>query len=241
MNTPHISEQEICLYVDALKLDKTDHLPQNLVDHVSTCMECKTEIMRLYDVLRNDDYPRAGDHPSLGPLQRGESKPIPLMYRIAAALVLLLGAGLVAYFVFVKTSHEPAHSAQSVIVDTAGAGQKQDTQATLSIPKNFAANFTPSPNLEDLVGGNVRGASVTVESPENGQAITGKMVFRWRSSSKGPFTVTIRTNKEEEVFRITTDRQMALCDKRLDPGLYYWTLLEDGELVHVGKFVVPLR
>ena len=240
MNMPHISEEEICLYVDALKLEKTDRLPQNLVDHVSTCMDCKREIMQLYDVLRNEDYHRAGDHPLLNPLQGAGPNRIPLMYRIAAALVLLVGAGLVAYYALVRTSHEPALSAQSVIVDTAGAGLNQDTQSTLPSPRNFAANFTSSPNMEDLVGMEVRAASVTVESPANGQAVTGDIAFRWNSAGKATFKVRVLTNKEEEVFQATTDRNMVLCAKRLDPGLYYWTLLENGELVHVGKFMVPL-
>jgi hypothetical protein len=240
MNTPHISEQEICLYVDALKLERTERLPQKLVDHVSSCMECKKEIMQLYDILRNEDYHRAGDHPFLGPAQGARPKRIPLIYRIAAAFVLLLGAGLVAYYAFMKNPHEPELSAQSVIADTAGAGEKQDTQTTKPSPRDFSANFTSSPNLEDLVGADVRAASVTVASPEDGQAIKGDIVFRWRSSSKGLFRVRLLTNKEEEVFQATTDRNTVLCDKRLEPGLYYWTLLEDGELVHVGKFMVPL-
>ena len=113
------------------------------------------------------------------------------------------------------------------------------TDALLTAEK-FAANFTPSPNLEDLVGSNFRAASVTVESPSNGQAVTGNIMFRWRARGTTAFKVRVLTNSEKEVFQVTTDRHSVLYDKPLDPGLYYWMLLEDGELVHVGKFTVPV-
>lgn len=34
---------------------------------------------------------------------------------------------------------------------------------------------------------------------------------------------------------------MVLCDKQLEPGLYYWTLQANGGLVHVGKFIVSVK
>jgi hypothetical protein len=112
------------------------------------------------------------------------------------------------------------------------------TQTAPPAPESFADNFTPSPNMENLVGAELRAASVTVQSPVNGQAVRGNIVFRWKSAGKATFRVRVLTNKEEEVFRATTDRNNALCDKRLAPGLYYWTLMENGELVHVGEFTI---
>jgi hypothetical protein len=70
VNTPHLSEQEISLYVDALKLNRTEQLAHNLVDHVAACLECKREIMQLHDVLREVKYDRAEEHPPRGPLKK---------------------------------------------------------------------------------------------------------------------------------------------------------------------------
>jgi hypothetical protein len=240
MKSEHISDQDICLYVDALKLGRTEQLPHDIVEHVSDCLQCKREIMQLYDALRKEDYQRVGGHPSLGAPERPEREPTRLIFRLAAGIVLLIAAGLIAYFAFVKTSPEPSASSSSAVLDTAGVEKKENAQVPVPAENKFAANFTPSPNLEDLVGANLRSTSITVESPKNGQSVAGNVVFRWQSPGTMRFRVRVLTNKETEVFRVTTDHHVVRYDQRLDPGLYYWTLQENGELVHVGTFTVPL-
>jgi negative regulator of sigma E activity len=240
MNSKHLSDQEICLYVDALKLGGTEHLPHDIVEHVSDCLQCKREIMQLYDAVPGKNYQSIGEHPFLGAQQSHRREWTRLIFRMAAAIVVLIAAGVIAYFAFIKTPHELTRSTSSAVVDTTAMGKKENAQGPVSPEKKFAANFTPSPNMEDLVGANLRSTSISVESPKNGQSVTGSVVFRWKSEGSMLFKVRLLTNAETEVFQATTDRPMVQCDKRLDPGLYYWTLQEDGELVHVGKFTVPL-
>jgi hypothetical protein len=241
MKTEHISEQDVCLYVDALKLRKTDLLPEDIVAHVADCAACKQEVMQLYDTLQDVEYTDAESHPYFGLTGKPERRSLPLFYRIAAAIVLMLGAGFMAYYAFVKQpATQEAPTTQSAVVDTVNQNLKHDSQTTATVRKDFAANYTPSPNLENLVDDNFRASSITVEFPRNGQSVAGKITFRWMSQSEASYKLRIVTNKEKEIYQATTNRGTVLYDKPLEPGLYYWMLLGDGELVHVGKFKVPL-
>lgn len=251
MKTEHITDQDICLYVDALKLRKTEQLPSDIVAHVADCVECKKQIMQLYDVLKDEDYREIQSHPTFGQEKPTRQEPARLLYRLAAGIVVMLAAGAIAYFALLRNTGEPASSGQAVATDTSGLNTKGNAGRPTA---EFAANFTPSPNMEDLVGSDFRAASVTVDSPTNGQAVRGDIAFRWKSPvfqtetpgrkgrSRGTVTFRVRilTNREQEIFQTTTQRNSVVYDKRLDPGLYYWTLQEDGELVHVGKFTVPV-
>ena len=50
----HLSEQELAQYVDALVLDKEDELPQEVLEHVAECFECKIEIMEVFELVGAD-------------------------------------------------------------------------------------------------------------------------------------------------------------------------------------------
>ncbi len=239
MTTEHLTDQDICLYVDALKLQKTEQLPPDIVAHVSDCIECKKQIMQLYDALSGEDYRHLRDHPTFGPQKGVKREPARLVLRLAAGIVVLLAAGAIAYFAFLRNAHEAGPPTRAATVDSTGISNPKTVENPTSAGK-FAANFSPSPNMEDLVGSTPRAASVTVNSPTNGQTIRENIVFRWKSHGTMTFKVRILNNREGEVFRATTDRDSVLYDQRLDPGLYYWTLQADGELVHVGKFTVAV-
>jgi hypothetical protein len=49
----HLSEQELAQYVDALVLDKEDELPQEVLEHVAECFECKVEIMEVLEIIES--------------------------------------------------------------------------------------------------------------------------------------------------------------------------------------------
>lgn len=43
----HLTENEIAQYVDALVSDKQDQLPEEILEHVEECVECKMEIIEV--------------------------------------------------------------------------------------------------------------------------------------------------------------------------------------------------
>ena len=60
---PHLDEQELAQYIDALMFDKQGQLPEYILEHVEECFGCKVEIrevLALAQFVRSQsefDYP----------------------------------------------------------------------------------------------------------------------------------------------------------------------------------------
>lgn len=101
--------------------------------------------------------------------------------------------------------------------------------------------FRELPHLEYLVSNHEsRSTAVEVLSPQNGVKITGPIKFVWKLG-KEPHYLKILNNQENELAEILIDKDEYLFEKKLFPGLYYWKLDRDHELLYVGKFIVPLQ
>lgn len=59
----HLDEQELAQYVDALISDKQDHLPEEILEHVEECLECKLEVMEVWILIEPDDQTPTFDIP----------------------------------------------------------------------------------------------------------------------------------------------------------------------------------
>jgi hypothetical protein len=49
--TTHLTEVELALYVDAIVLDAQVKLPEDILDHVADCTECKVELIELLELI----------------------------------------------------------------------------------------------------------------------------------------------------------------------------------------------
>ncbi len=113
--------------------------------------------------------------------------------------------------------------------------QKQEKAPVL-----LAANFEPSATYEEMLASNLRSAATTILSPKIGQKITGNTIqFRWKTSEAGPFLLKILNNRGRELLSLSTEQNSLTLKRKLPPGLYYWKLETEEELMAVGKFLVP--
>jgi len=46
----HLDENEIALYVEAIESGTVDGLPEEILGHVEACLECKCEIMAIFEI-----------------------------------------------------------------------------------------------------------------------------------------------------------------------------------------------
>lgn len=218
----HLNDLGISFFVDALKLDRVKEIPDDIRSHVESCHRCKSEIWGLYELLKDQDYSGQGTHPFFGEgvadwagadkelreLKTGEWK---FIFRIAA--IVLISSTLGLYLFIGKFGSN---------------GSKPE----------IAENFTPSPNLEDLVGESYRAYSTEVLSPENGRNYNGAIDFRWESDYEGPLVLKILNNKEKVVGEFVVLENQLHFKENLPPGLYYWKLETEDELLYIGKFYV---
>ena len=100
----HLNQTGVGLYVDALRLQKQDELPPEIVDHVEECEQCREKVFHYYQFKKNDDVSELKHHPYFAPQSATAGKTRSIQntknqkrfYLIAASitLIILLAASL---------------------------------------------------------------------------------------------------------------------------------------------------
>jgi hypothetical protein len=238
----HLSEDSIYLFIDALKLERTEKLPEAIQDHVEDCQQCKKEIIDLYATVRGITYSDGESHPFLS----GQREPGSTLYpflRMAAVIVILIGAAVFSYLLF--TDKEPAivteeRAPEEIITEEDPLPEEEAIPVDPDRADLFAANFTPIPLYEGLVDQQFRFYGLQVSSPSIGQEVTGEVTFEWDIRYTDPITLSIINNRLETVYRQSTTENRIRFSEPLYPGIYYWRLDTDDETLYVGKFFVPV-
>lgn len=136
--------------------------------------------------------------------------------------------------------------------DTAGAGAGRNSktanrrsQVSSGPPETdanpvLAASFTPSETLDPLAGAITRSGGLSAIRPANGAdfEIGQRVVFSWQAQAEQPLTLRLLNNREEEVFSRAAKGGRLESPVGLAPGLYYWKLETEDDLIYVGKFFV---
>ena len=237
----HLNEEGVALFVDALKLDTVEQLPGAVRDHAADCPECKKEITGLFALLDGVDYSDVRSHPSFN-IARGKGSRVPLLMKLAAVVA---GAAILATITYYlgpfrqgETSTQAPQSLLGRGADSAGTAQSAGTQSTPAAKEVFAGDFTADPDLEDLVNGRSRSAALSVTSPTNGSVLQPDEVFSWKGEGKKSLTLRIMNNKGGTVLTEIAPPSRFVLKQRLSPGLYYWKIETESELLYVGKFFV---
>ena len=242
-NDFHLNDEGVALYVDALKLRRTQELPGEVRDHVSNCQVCRKEITGLFSLLAEEDYSAMGPHPLLGRNQERKRKNARWIYRVAALVVAGLGISVIAYIIFFQTENvTPVTSHvrfdRTEAVDTAAQKRVGDAVTRQDAGTMYANSFAELPELEGLVAEEMRSPGIDGVSPDIGSYVNQPVIFDWKSGGNVPVMLSVLTNRDSLVYRSRIGRLPHVLQRSLAPGLYYWKLESGGELVFVGKFLV---
>ena len=99
-------------------------------------------------------------------------------------------------------------------------------------------NYETLPYFEEILSDVSRSESVTVLSPQVGAVVQNKPLFKWEGLEEERIYLIILDNQGNELFRFTTDKNQFKLSKKLNPGLYYWKLESEEDLLFLGKFLV---
>jgi hypothetical protein len=77
-----------------------------------------------------------------------------------------------------------------------------------------------------------------VVSPKNNAVVSQEILFEWNVQDGGLVSVTILSNREDVLKNVKLKRSKFFFSGKLNPGLYYWKLEREDELLYVGKFFV---
>lgn len=109
---------------------------------------------------------------------------------------------------------------------------------TQNIRKQYAENFIPAPYLEGMLSFQARAGEIQIRSPEMGQTCKGRIFFSWEPTDANPLFLVLLNNRGKIIRRIqVTDNKYRLKEK-LMPGLYYWKLESEEEMLILGKFMI---
>gem|GEM_PF-591796 len=237
----HLSDEAIALYVDALRFNKVYHLPSVILSHVADCRECKMEIVEIFSLLQGPEIDGTEPHPFLDEKTAEVEMEFSIAFRVAAVLVIGISIGLVSYY-FRMLLEE--HTVISGSIDTPEYVQRgkqnfvPSDSLAVSGQEFFAENFTVSPNLENLVNAHSRSLSVEVLSPLNGENFKERILFQWKADADDRLTLKILSNNEKTLQTISVRGSRYVFSQKIPPGLYYWKLEDNDELLHLGKFFV---
>lgn len=114
-------------------------------------------------------------------------------------------------------------------------------------PESVAANFEKSPAFESLMRQTYQSNLFVSEVyPDNEQSFEGAIEFRWQlqedyAVKAGKIELQIMNNKEQQLHTYQTTDNRFVFDEKLAPGLYYWALLSEKEMIYLGRFYVGKR
>lgn len=260
-NKNHLNDVTIALFVDAMVLNKEVLLPEEVRAHVEDCQHCKEEILALYEIIKKDnriqDYE---NHPYLKSSSSDEKKSFQTnnLLKIAAGFILIVGIGSLIYYIF-KSQKELVAPVNQITKTTDSTDRFNDnkiaeTDTGNSIPSKkyesdkssmqqteLAINMKESPLFENLIESHYRSNDIEVSFPRPGHRFINNhtIEFKFEGDIIKPLVLIIYNNKGEKITEKSNISGAKISlNKRLPSGLYYWKLLQDDDLLQVGKFFV---
>jgi hypothetical protein len=216
-------------------------LPPAVRDHVAGCHECKKEITGLFALLDDVDYSDVRSHP-LFEITHGSGSRLPQLMKIAAVIAGVASLAALTYYLGPfregQTSGQKPEVGSGWSVDSVQKGQDSPAGFQKATSEELAANFAVDPELEDMVNGRSRSAAFRVISPRNGSVLGPDAVFSWKGMGRESRTLSIMNNRGNTGLTESGSHSRYILRQRLSPGLYYWKIESESELLYVGKFLV---
>ena len=251
----HLSDESTACYTNALLEGEFSTLPEEILTHVEACSDCKDRILEISMFLRNPDSSSFIN--SLNEtLPDTRRKWYAYPKRLAAALfvaALLLSTYFFVYkegsilkeMLFKSSFTEKNKKIEAKIKmqqemktphgKNQAAGKNRVTKKNNHLPPD---NFRVNPNLESMIGTQYRSATTQILSPGNNSTLNGDIVFAWGKTFQGTLTLKIINNKNIVAYNYEVNGNRFLFKKKLTPGLYYWKLENQKDLLYLGKFFI---
>ena len=174
----------------------------------------------------------------------------------AASVIILLSVGVIFYLSGNKFNTKSKPGKQQASLPAQHPSGDKGLQALKPVPQTnlvfpekqtgavlLADNFKPMDELELLVGSVTRSAQLKLIVPGSNQSVKAgsRVLFRWIEQSSWPeVAIVIMNNHGTPVLETPALRggTFEVHTKGFPPGLYYWKILQNDELVLMGKLAL---
>ena len=258
ISTSHLNDHQTALYVDYLLNEKSSKPAENILNHVESCPICKDNILDVFFCLKNfrslqKQRPFKYLIPELT-IEKSPRKQYAYLKRIAASF-FIMALFLTFYFTIIdrqlfqnkidskghsSSISNPAnqHSLTSIKSLSRTENIKPSQPEKRSVADSQNKNFTINPNLEYMINSQFRNETIKVNSPANNSTLINNIIFSWESFTAKPIQLKILSNRNEVLFEYTIQTNQFVLKEILFPGLYYWKLENQTDLLYVGKFFI---
>ncbi|MFM9946526.1 MAG: anti-sigma factor family protein [Saprospiraceae bacterium] len=254
----HLTEEGIAACAEALLNENFDASIQELQAHLETCEACRREVVELYGLIATMPPENREEQED----QETSDQPAPARdtaprFHPAWRWSLVALTALLAFWFYQITQQTPPSLAPGSNLPTPSPEQLLSPQqkpdrpvAETTVPDRaapeqlepdlYAANFVPSDQLEGLSGEVFRSGSFEALSPALNQVFSpgSTIPFQWKQDANQTLQLIVLDNLGKELFReaIAATNFEWTTPKR--PGLYYWKLESEEELLYTGKFLL---
>ena len=237
----HLTAEGIALYADAMLKNKMKIIPAHIREHVEECFQCKEEIFSIYGICSNE---KSSDTNLISPEQHRTYKVKNMILQIAASILLLVALSFIIYHI--SSRRENTESGTLAIDKTGGNHDAkqiaQNNLVTNEIKKSQPTKSTSESSMfEELISSRYRNPEITILRPKLNQKVkvNKPIVFEFSGDLTEPCQIKIFNNRGVKI--LETDRFTSnsyAISKQLIPGLYYWKLEQETDLLGVSKFIV---
>ena len=268
MEDGHLSAEASALMVEALRWGQMTQLPENLLTHVEACRECKDNIMEVLTFLRNPDSTVEWRKKIAGKVgtrrdwyfYRGRIAAAFAVFALLASAYFFIykNPSFSSNFLADSTTAKQEQRIQTKTTTNPTPGEKtQGKNSPVGVnPGNKGTNgvkadaaktgngklpasrYRINPNLENMIGSRLRSGLFEVLGPGNGSVLKDPIPFTWKKKLVSPHTLKIVNNKNDVLYTYPVQGISFTFRETLAPGLYYWKLENQNELLYVGKFFI---
>lgn len=258
----HLSDESIAQYVEVLQSEDWEALPDEIQEHIESCITCHQQALDLYAIMSkaaSSGHLKAVEKPPKG--GRIISR---RMMRWAMVAVL---AGLSFYFYRyldrpkpmdnleadrpIATEPDQRNEAKDLLdqTPTTPIPKKEDTEnppkSTTPAPETnvralYAANFVPSESMEQLLADQLRSAGLALVQPANEKVQNWRkgITFTWTGSAEEELSLRLEDNRGRILHEDTFTGLKVTLQLDLEPGVYYWRLESEEDLLMLGRLVL---
>ncbi len=234
----HLNELDQAVYIDWLR-KKGPTPQQTLLDHVGICEDCKAQIIAgadLMDVIEKE-----------GLVIKKQRRLIFL--RSVAAMIIIVLTALAIQFLRPKSPDTEMADNQNDSIEI----ERKDSSATEPVRNElhpvgimhdtirYAARFTPNMALDAIVEARFRGqgAHISFSLPTDTLLwCSAKTKIYYDLPDEASAQFILLNNRANTVETLELSAQESLLSLDYQPGLYYWRLLLNNELIQAGRIKI---
>jgi hypothetical protein len=258
----HLSAEALAISARALNQDILDSLPPAVQEHIATCKFCKKEIFAISETIRHIDKNSKLGRVIRLPGKGASLKTTRLLFIAGSVAAVVVFLGL---WILIKSTplvdrveaYQPPEKNNTSIIEKAVEINDQVTvntkmnsphrppeaekQLALINTERQGEMFKESGFFENFIQSAYRSSNDLKVEPLNNEVfkIDQPIDFKFHTSLPGPVSLFIFNNKGKKVFTATDIQQESFCmSTSLEPGLYYWKLISNSNLLYTGKFFV---